>query len=264
MCTPLQVQPSSIPSTLSESELSLPFHSEFIQWWAIYESPEFPDAANINYEDIKAQLLSAHGDWKSPYDAPDSEKSRSGSVFRTIIEQGCRAPFNSFGIQNIGLDTLPHLQSYLAKGRIVLGDAAHIIPADILQGASCVIKDSLAYALLLKHYLSIRPSYNYRNPTDVETGMWEMPFALAVKAFEEVRRPPIKAITDTVHDPCEKVDERMEMGWLGEKSRDWAIRWLAGKTPEKLNHYLFAYDTEAAVEEYLSMPPVPITLHCLS
>ncbi|KAJ3509863.1 hypothetical protein NLJ89_g4994 [Agrocybe chaxingu] len=196
-CTPLP--PSSNHSLTSDSELPL----------------QLPNTANINYEDIKAQLLSVHGDWKSPYDALDSEKSGSGSVFRSIIEQGCRGPLNSFG-------------------------------------ASCAIEDSLTYALLLKHYLSISPSYNARNPTDVETGMRETPFALTANAFKEVRRPRIRAFTDMVHDSCEKADERTEMGWLGEKLRDWAIRWLAGKAPEKMNDYLFSYDTEAAVKEYLA------------
>jgi len=268
-----------------------------MQWWSAYESPSVPDNSHLDLDGIKSKLLDIHGEWKSPFDELDTEKGGSGSIYQRIIELGCRPSSHTFIDSSNGIDSFPvahphfaalHLTHWSnatisgvpqeARGRIVLmGDAAHILPADAAQGASCAVEDAVAYAILLKHYTALEnqsplvfseKSSSLSSPTDIPT-----PFALAAKAYEEVRKPRIKGIFDMMGQGVG--DKRMEMGWIAEKLRDLAIRWLgtlfsltflrftdvtrflANKVPESMNDYLFAYDAEVAVADYLKKGSSP-------
>ncbi len=156
----------------------------FIQWWSIYETEVLPDCKDVNYEEIKAQLLKRHADWVTPYDELNlmHEKStQEQRVFQSIIELAFQTPHDtgsskdssfSSATERRALSTtpiilprfttprLPHWSNVTTqnpnnRGRIILlGDAAHTMPPDVGQGASCAVEDAVVYTLLLKHYLS--------------------------------------------------------------------------------------------------------------
>ena len=237
----------------------------FIQWWSIYEAANIPGRADTNYEAIKTQLLARHGSWKSPYDGDTQEES----IFRQIIELGCRSPEanDESGAVSTTLMVLPrYITPRLpywsnrnlpstppnARGRIVLiGDAAHTMPPDVGQGVSCAAEDSIVYALFLKHYLS--------------TNEGQVPFEQAANAYEQVRKPYIHRLLDMAK---RNGDMKKEMGWFGEKVRDFAMKIVCelsarllrfsllklskARLPESLNDYVFAYDADVEVAKYLS------------
>jgi len=212
----------------------------FIQWWSIYEIDTIPDKKTIDYDDIKAQLLSRHAKWLSPYD--DSPKSTMGKeqtdaqgVFRTIIELSFEeTPSSSISRKPIVLPRFvtPRLPSWSNatytdpanpknKGRIILlGDAAHTMPPDVGQGVSCAAEDSVAYALLLKHFLS-----QQGDNTDI-------PLVLrrTAEAYELVRQPRIHRILDQAkYNASAKKEMTSFSSWL----RD-SVMWTLCKSPSYL------------------------------
>ena len=188
----------------------------FIQWWSIYECPVIPESKDLDYDAVKAQLLSRHGSWKSPYDEDGV------GIYRTIIELGCRPPKDAELPTTTRDDTTvmvlpryitPRLPSWsnadssAASGRIVLmGDAAHTMPPDVGQGVSCAAEDAVVYALLLKHYLALSP---------------DQALVLTAKAYEDIRKPHIHRILDVAK---RNGDSKKEKGWLGEIIRDFAMK----------------------------------------
>jgi len=153
----------------------------------IHEIEAVPDCKNINYDEIKAQLLKRLADWVSPYDELDlmhenvvEKSTQEQRVFQSIIELAFQTPHDpdlakifpqrlkkvfsrprlaySPASRHLGCHTgltSPRKTPTICRGRIVLlGDAAHTLPPDIGQGASCAVEDAVVYALLLKHYLS--------------------------------------------------------------------------------------------------------------
>ncbi|KAF9532203.1 hypothetical protein CPB83DRAFT_784999 [Crepidotus variabilis] len=171
----------SVASPLSDPD-------PLFMWWSIYETDSLPDRTNIDYEDVKRQLLHRSGSWKSPYDAtPRSQNDATKGIYRQLIELGCVPPSdapliptnsNSSGpASSKSMSTAPRiLPRYVTprlpywsnataaagttsasknRGRIfLLGDAAHTMPPDVGQGVSCAAEDAVVYALLLKHYIS--------------------------------------------------------------------------------------------------------------
>jgi hypothetical protein len=144
------------PSDTSTSE-------PFIQWWSIYETDTIPDKKTINYDDIKAQLLTRHAEWVSPYDdnpTKGKEQTENQGIFRTIIELSFEAtstssiPRKPIVLPRFVTPRLPAWSNATYtdpaskanpknKGRIVLlGDAAHTMPPDVGQGVSCAAEDS--------------------------------------------------------------------------------------------------------------------------
>ncbi|KIM34711.1 hypothetical protein M413DRAFT_450097 [Hebeloma cylindrosporum] len=227
MCSPL---PHSQPSTIHP----------FIQWWSIYECPVIPDSKNLDYDAVKAQLLSRHGSWKSPYDEDGTR------IYQTIIQLGCRPPKDpesttsrhDTSVMVLPRFITPRLPSWSASsGRIVLmGDAAHTMPPDVGQGVSCAAEDAVVYALLLKHYLASSP---------------DQALVLTAKAYEDIRKPHIHHILDVAK---RNGDAKKEKGWLGEVIRDFAMK-IVCKLPESLNDAVFTYDPEAEVTAYLQPKP---------
>ncbi|TFK38881.1 hypothetical protein BDQ12DRAFT_735125 [Crucibulum laeve] len=225
----------------------------FIQWWSIYECASPPDKHTVNVADIKAQLLERHAEWKSPHD------SSEGAVYRTIIELGSRVTVSEETEANHehGLDTsllilpryvtprLPHWSNVSStskravQGRIVLlGDAAHAMPPDSGQGVSCAVEDAVAYALLLKHYLS----------QDSSSLPETSPLQRAATAYEKLRMPRVHRILDFAKH---NGDAKKRVGWLGQKLRD-LVMWVLCKLPETIGDSMFMYDAEKMVREYLS------------
>jgi hypothetical protein len=253
VCTPL---PDNLPVAPSESATNA---TPFIMWWSTYEVATPPSRKErVSHEKIKKQLLARHGDWKSPYD------SEAGSVYKQLIELGCRSESSTSDldsqvtgrVQNakLGFDTsvlllpryvTPRLPfwsnatspvaetSPCGRGRIVLiGDAAHTMPPDSGQGASCAIEDAVVYSLLLKHFLSIAPSTS-------SLDLLGTPLDRAAKAYEKLRKPRVHQILDFAKRTG---DAKKEMGWFAQMVRDFAISILckfSSKRHVSFCHFLF-------------------------
>ena len=236
----------------------------FIQWWSIYETDTIPDRKTINYQDIKAQLLKRHGDWLSPYDSkgsdgkPIEENDRQKQkdtqrVFLAIIELAFQDDLLDSSNSNSGNKILPRtpilLPRYVTprlptwtnvgtnptyaahnpnnRGRIILlGDAAHTMPPDVGQGVSCAAEDSVVYASLLKHYLSL--SQSLESQTKV--------FQATAKAYEIIRQPRIHRILDQAKY---NASAKKEMNFFTERVRDFAMWILCALSGPSLSHSEF-------------------------
>ncbi|KAF8815149.1 FAD/NAD(P)-binding domain-containing protein [Phlegmacium glaucopus] len=261
MCSPL---PDKLPVAPSESATnSVPF----IQWWSIYEVATPPSRKEgIAPEDIREQLLARHGGWKSPYD------SDSGGLYKQIIELGCRSQPSTFDSDapvpgriedpKLGFDTnvlvlpryvTPRLPFWsnatspvaetppCGRGRIVLiGDAAHTMPPDSGQGASCALEDAVVYSLFLKHFLSIAGTSS-SDPLGT-------PLERAAKAYEELRKPRVHQILDMAK---RNGDAKKEIGWFLQTIRDLALSIIC-KLPQSINDKFFSYNAETAVAYFLA------------
>ena len=236
MASPL---PDVDSSKSSESQID-----PFIQWWSIYESATIPERKeDIDYDALKNQLLARHGDWKSPYDDPETKIA----IFRRMIELGCRPPAATPEIKSSGSDNekRPHDASAMvlprfitprlpfwtnanspttaveSQGRIVLiGDAAHTMPPDVGQGVSCAAEDAVVYALLLKHYL-LREQERLQEPGSPAQKGRPSALAQAAKAFEEIRKPHIDRLLKFAKYSG---DAKKGMGPIGQIIRDLGMR----------------------------------------
>lgn len=225
LCSPF---PPSTTSTLEP----------FIQWWSIFETDTIPEKKDIDYEEVKAQLLRRHGDWISPYDHNPQEASNNQKhqgIFRTIIEltfettPASSIPKNVLILPRFITPRLPAWSnathtSPVAKtnpknqGRIVLiGDAAHTMPPDVGQGVSCAAEDSVAYALLLKHFISQSGDAGSDIPSVLKK---------TAEAYEIVRKPRIHAILDQAKY---NASLKKEMGSFAAWMRDSAM-WILCKS----------------------------------
>ena len=282
MCSPL-------PDTFPVPPATKP--TPFIQWWSTYEIATPPNRKEqIAPEDIKEQLLARHGDWKSPYD------SQAGGLFKEIIDLGCRSESFTFDPDasvtgkaedvRLGFDTkvvirpryiTPRLPFWsnatspasetppCGRGRIVLiGDAAHTMPPDSGQGASCALEDAIVYSLLLSHFLSI----SGQSSSDV----LGTPLERAAKAYEELRKPRVHQILDIAK---RNGNAKRNMGWFAQMIRDFFM-WIICKFLQELfteqsfsfshfsilfffpvkfpqsHDHVFGYDAEAAVADFLA------------
>ena len=228
MCSPL-------PDTLPVPPATNPV--PFIQWWSTYEAATPPNRKEqIAPEEIKEQLLARHRDWKSPYD------SQAGGFYNQIINLGCRSESLTFDPDStvlvdarLGFDTkvavrpryvtprLPFWSNATSpasetppggRGRIVLiGDAAHTMPPDSGQGASCALEDAVVYSLLLSHFLSIADT----SSSDLGT-----PLERTAKAYEELRKPRVHQILDVAK---RNGNAKRNLGWFAEMIRDFFM-WI--------------------------------------
>ena len=236
MCSPL-------PDTLPVPPATNPV--PFIQWWSTYEVATPPNRKEqIAPKDIKEQLLARHGDWKSPYD------SQAGGLFTQIIDLGCGSESLIFDPDapvlfdaRLGFDTkvairpryvtprLPFWSNATSpvsetppsgRGRIVLiGDAAHTMPPDSGQGASCALEDAIVYSLLLSHFLSIADSSSSDSGSPLER---------TAKAYEELRKPRVHQILDIAK---RNGNAKKNLGWFAEMIRDLFI-WIICKFLQKI------------------------------
>lgn len=234
----------------------------FIQWWSIYESEAIPDHKDVDYDEIKAQLLKRHGDWMSPYDdlSPIQEKSAQAKrVFQSIIELAFQTPrypgsskdpsaFSSektlsttpIVLPRFTTPQLPHwsnttTQNPNNRGRIVLlGDAAHTIQPDVGQGASCAVEDAVVYSLLLKHYISTTPSSSAPPPYSLSptteksssiqhTSNLVQALIATANSYESIRKPRVQCLMDQGQNNMNmKKELNVFLAWL----RDLALKIL--------------------------------------
>ena len=253
-------------------------HGPILQWWATYETPEpsFSSARAktiADSEKVKQELLKLHGSWKSPRDEDDSDVN---GVFKSIIELGCVSEevVDTLTYHHTPVLLLPryvvprYLESYVTStgtGRIILlGDAAHAMPPDAGQGVSCAAEDALVYSLLLTKLLS-RES---KSATEISDSVLRD----SAIAYNDIRKPRVSKILDVAK---RRGDSKKEMGMIIKWTRDLLIRVLcksidshfqfagvknalSGLLPESMNDYLFAYNSEKAVEDYLAAHPATL------
>jgi hypothetical protein len=235
---------SPLPDTLPVPPATNPV--PFIQWWSTYEVATPPNhKEQIEPKDVKEKLLARHRDWKSPYD------SQAGGLFEQIIDLGCRSESLTFepdpGLVDarLGLDTyhttvrpqyvtprLPFWSNATSplsetppsgRGRIVLiGDAAHTMPPDAGQGASCTLEDAVVYSRLLSHYLSI---------ADTSSPELGSPLERTAKAYEELRKPRVHQILDAAK---RNGNAMRNLGWFAEMIR-YLFIWIVCKLFSKRN-----------------------------
>ncbi|KAL0058965.1 hypothetical protein AAF712_014333 [Marasmius tenuissimus] len=219
---------------------------EQIMWWSTYESsPPLP--RDTPPSRIKDDLLARHGDWKSPFDENEGGKERN--VFRDLISLSCSDTDTDtkqfLVLPRYITPMLPRWSTALSDedggGRIVLlGDAAHTMPPDSGQGVSCAVEDGLALALLLKHYLAKAENGDSGSMTAARK---------AVLAYEEIRKPRVEGILKFAK---KSGDGKREMGWVGEKVRDWGL-WIFTKLPSWVVHdKLYGYDVAVEIEKYIA------------
>ena len=214
------------------SPLDIP--EPFISWWSIYDTTIIPDPNNLNYEEIRAQLMKKHGDWVSPHDEASltGEKSQAEGVFASIIKLALQPnpPSKTVSTRpvilprfvtpclpawsNATFSSKPN-QNPNNKGRIVLlGDAAHTSAPDVGQGTSCALEDAVVYALLLKHYLSFDEPPPYSPQMEKASAMSARPSVLekTAKAYEAIRQTRGQAVMD--NGDCVNVEMNCFLEWL--------------------------------------------------
>ncbi|KAG6840264.1 hypothetical protein C0991_007892 [Blastosporella zonata] len=204
-----------------------------IQWWSIYEAP-IPPTHDEPLSNVRDHLLAQHASWKSPHDSPGQ------LVYEEIINVGC-TPENSssgnlFVLPRYEAPRMPHWSCPSGSGRIVLlGDAAHVMPPDSGQGASCAVEDAVAIGVLLKHYRS-----------DMGLGI---PDALksTVVAYEGLRMKRVWQILDMAK---RNGNNKKKLSWFQQWIRD-RFFGIFCMLPEAIHDGIYKYDTEVAVLKYV-------------
>ncbi|KAK9775140.1 putative FAD/NAD(P)-binding domain-containing protein [Seiridium cardinale] len=138
-----------------------------IGWWSNWGTTDIPDGNTMNPEEIRRQLLDRHGTWDDP-------------VIRTIIE-------NMTTDRIYPIWTTPDLPHWGERGAVLLGDAAHTLPATSGQGAGQAMEDSVTFSLLLAHYIS-KTGTEDRNMTEADA------IQMASKALYEIRHDKVATI----------------------------------------------------------------------
>ena len=119
----------------------------------------------MNSEEIRTQLRQRHGTWKDP-------------VIQHIIE-------NMTTDRIYPIWTTPDLPHWGQRGVLLIGDAAHTLPATSGNGAGQALEDSVTFSLLLSHYLS---------RVDVSGFTLKEAIELTSKGLYEIRHPRVSTI----------------------------------------------------------------------
>ncbi|KAG2010552.1 hypothetical protein CC2G_013368 [Coprinopsis cinerea AmutBmut pab1-1] len=225
-------------------------------WWSVYFPPTSrPDLPTI--EEVKTQLFHCVEGWKAPFDQ-SSDENVFGSLLRLAFgdsdeEKPSRDTASSL------LDTkqliiqprfsaarLPYFtnrNSPFAKGRIILvGEAAHVIPQETMQSTALTIEDVAIYTLLLKHYSEAQGLVSkYRFSPSV--------YEAAAKGYDDLRVPRVSQLMKSVGNGLD-CDSGDEIGWFGEKLRDWAAS-LFCRFSDCAQEESFSYDPKKAVDDYV-------------
>lgn len=136
-------------------------------WWSNWGTPEIPDGNVVDPEEIRRQLKGRHGTWDDP-------------VIRNIIEK-----MNTDRVYPIW--TTPDLPHWGGRGAVLLGDAAHTLPATSGQGAGQALEDSVVFSLLLAHFITkVEAAGSDLNADEA--------VELSIKGLYEIRHPRVATI----------------------------------------------------------------------
>ncbi|EAU80941.1 hypothetical protein CC1G_03117 [Coprinopsis cinerea okayama7 len=226
-------------------------------WWSVFFPPtSHPDLPTT--EEVKSQLFHCVEGWKAPFDQGSDENAFESLLLLAFGNSDEEKP--SKDTASTLLDTkqliiqpryssarLPYFtnrNSSLAKGRIILvGEAAHVIPPETMQGAAFTIEDVAVYTLLLKHYSEAQGLVSkYRFSPSV--------YEAAAKGYDDLRVPRASQLMKSVGNGLD-CDGGDEMGWFGEKLRDWAAS-LFCRFSDCVQEESFSYDPKKAVGDYVA------------
>ena len=221
MCSPL-------PNKLPVSPATNP--TPFIQWWSTYEVATPPNRKEqIAPEDIKAQLLSRHADWKSPYD------SEAGGFFEQIIDLECRSESFTFDprfwasrkylarIRYQSCRPSSYVMPRLPFWSNETSPASETPPSG--RGRVVLIRCCAQYAsrcgtrgiLCIRRFDSL---FSVLEPFSIDfeyTIVGYTPLEQAAKAYEELREPRVQQILDITE---RNGNSKRDMGWFTEMIRD--------------------------------------------
>lgn len=136
-------------------------------WWSNWGTADIPNGNVVDPEEIRRQLKERHGTWHDP-------------VIQNIIEK-----MDTDRVYPIW--TTPDLPHWGTGGAVLLGDAAHTLPATSGQGAGQALEDSVVFSLLLAHFMARvdAPGGDLDTRTAVE---------LSIKGLYEIRHPRVATI----------------------------------------------------------------------
>jgi 2-polyprenyl-6-methoxyphenol hydroxylase-like FAD-dependent oxidoreductase len=169
-------------------------------WWSTCQAEDIPDERKISAEDMRAQLLARHGDWKDPIVQECITKSTVSEIYPTW--------------------TTPDLPIWSAEGLVILGDAAHALHPTSGQGASMALEDSRCFALMLSKLLEAHSKDETRLTLNDAV-------ALSSKSFYDMRNKRVKRISDRAKMIS---NSKRDIPFMAEMMMC-AMLWVMGKFP---------------------------------
>ncbi|KAK2053484.1 FAD/NAD(P)-binding domain-containing protein [Colletotrichum caudatum] len=146
-----------------------PEEQGILGWWSNWGRPDIPQNNVMEPDEIRQQLRSRHGAWRDPVIQHVLEHSSTNRVYP--------------------IWTTADLPFWSAHGAVLLGDAAHTLPATSGQGAGQALGDSVVFCLLLASYLDHRPATESTG-ADFESRAVQ----LAAKGLYDIQAPRVAAI----------------------------------------------------------------------
>ena len=207
---------------------STPLHSAI--WWSTYQVSTPPSTTTPDFSAIKAQLQTRHSDWKDPVIQNIVSTATLDSIYPTW--------------------TPPPLPTWSSNGNTVLvGDAAHALQPSSGQGASQALEDAQVLSLRLAHFLhQFQSQSQSSSPHDSPNP--SQPIALALKRYEEIRKPRLTAIQEA----SKRFGDMKRKKGLIEEWMTYFFLWLMGKWGgvggyEKMLRELPVYEVRRFMEE---------------
>lgn len=197
----------------------------FAGWWSTFPMEPAP-TSNTPFSEVKQKVLEKHRGWTPLIPAlieASGFDERKGS---TLVLPRWITP------------TIPKWTS--DSGRILLmGDAAHCMPPDSGQGASCAVEDAMTIGLLCEALFSDQTENN-----DSESEKLKR----LCNLYTEIRKPRCEYI---VAEARKRGDLKREMGWFEQIIRNVVMFALCKFLPESAMDGFFSWDAETEVKKAL-------------
>lgn len=152
-----------------------PAEADNLMWWSTFETDALPSKANLDVDEIKAELRKRHANWNDPVIRDIVEKAEVESIYPTWV--------------------LPDLPHWGENGIVLVGDAAHALSPTTGQGASQALEDAQTLSLLLAETLKKEYATATAQGGSAETAERNV-IALSVKLLYSIRQPRVKEIAD--------------------------------------------------------------------